>query len=116
MQLDDGIVTIFAKRDHAVGVGMPVIGYEPMLQGWYGKLEYATSDETPTPYREEVRRDMRIRILQDTRVTNHCCVVLDEVDTVPQGATVYEVTRAYHGRDDDSGELISDLTLVEVGP
>ena len=41
---------------------------------------------------------------------------MDPEAKAPAEAALYEVTRAYHGTDDDSGELITDLTLEVVQP
>jgi hypothetical protein len=36
---------------------------------------------------------------------------------LPDGTpALYEIRRAYHGRDDESGELITDLSLVVITP
>ena len=70
-----------------------------------------------------MKTDARIRILQNRAIHNHDVVVLAQVDAVPEAipgdderVPVYEVGRAYHGADEDSGELITDLSLVEVEP
>ena len=75
---------------------------------WYGELEVSSS-----PYDEEERVDAeekrRIRIHQDRRITGLYGASIDGIR--------YEITRVYHGRDENSGECISDLTLrrVETG-
>jgi hypothetical protein len=78
---------------------------------------YAFNVQTfPTESREETQTDARIRILQDRRIANHDVVVFANVNRVQDVLKAYEVTRAYHGKDSDSGELITDLTLQRVKP
>jgi len=81
----------------------------------YGQLSLETSATDPTGYRKEVRVDARIRILQDRAVTLRHVVVLRDAHDILPGDVYYEVSRAYHGFDDDSGEPITDLSLTEVG-
>lgn len=72
---------------------------------WFGELDISSS-----PYGEENRVDAeeerRIRIHQDRRITGLYGASI--------GGTRYEITRIYHGRDEASGERISDLTLRRV--
>ena len=108
MILDSGICSIFRKQDIALSGEMPRAAYSLIGQSWYGELNYETAPAWPTRDREEVRADKRIRILQNRDIANHDKVELTDV----YGNTrMYEVTRAYHGTDDDSGEMITDLTL-----
>lgn len=116
MLLDSGVCTIFAKVNIAEKGGMPREGYEKKSKSWYGELEHASLQEWPTSGREEIRVDMRIRILQNRRITNHDVVILRNVDEVEAGMEKYEVLRAYHGHDDESGEMITDLTLERIKP
>ena len=113
MILDKGICTVYRKKDTAASGDMPHFEDEAYWQSWYGELNYETSPNYPTDAREEVRTDARIRILQNRGINNH-----DRVELTPVAGetTYYEVTRAYHGRDDDSGELITDLNLEVVQP
>lgn len=92
---------------------MPRYEDEAYWQSWYAELDFATTPARPTDAREEVRTDTRIRILQNRAINNHDRVELENDDG---STTTYEVTRAYHGRDDDSGELITDLNLEVVEP
>ena len=95
---------------------MPRYQYDVLTKRWYKALQFETSPAYPTEGREEVQTDARIRIHQDRRINNHSVVVLANVDRVEETTETYEVTRAYHGRDEDSGELITDLTLKKVRP
>ena len=113
MILDKGICTVYAKVNTAAPGAMPVFTDEVKTTGWYGELSFETRSAHPTADREEVRCDARIRILQCRSINNHDRVDL-QTDT---GETrTYEVTRAYHGIDDDSGEPITDLTLEVYEP
>ena len=113
MLLDKGIATVYRKENTAEPGGKPVWTNVQIHRGWYGELNFETSPARPTDAREEVRTDARIRILQNRAVNNHDRVTLEGTDGT---TTTYEVTRAYHGRDDESGEPITDLSLEVTLP
>lgn len=104
---------MYRKRNTAPPGWKPAFENVALFSSWYGELSFATSEDRPTERREETRTDARIRILQCRHINNH-----DRVTLSPFGgeAAYFEVTRAYHGRDDESGELITDLSLVVVQP
>lgn len=113
MILDSGICTIFAKEDVS-GMGeMPRFAYYLKSQSYFGELDFASGGTWTTQGREDVAIDARIRILQDRTITINDAVVLDDVAHA-DGAKIYEIDRIYHGRDDESGELISDMSLRRV--
>lgn len=116
MVLDDGICTVFRKVDVAKPGNMPKYDHQVIGKYWYGELSFESSPARPTEGREEVQTDARIRILQNRQITNNDVVVMANVNKVEDVLKVYEVTRAYHGKDDDSGERITDLTLRRVRP
>lgn len=123
MILDTGICSVFRKTDSSGAGEMPAPSYTRIHLSWYGELHFETNPANPTSQREDVKTDARIRILQNRAIHNHDVVVLAQVDAVPEvipgddeRVPVYEVGRAYHGADEDSGELITDLSLVEVEP
>lgn len=115
MILDDGICTVFAKSNIAPKGHKPIFDFSWKHGGWYKQISFST-----TPRNSEVRESTtiarRIRILQNQDITNHDVVVLDDVMEVPNEGTVYEVVRAFHGLDDDTGEPISDLYLEVMKP
>lgn len=113
MILDKGIATIYRKENAAPPGGKPTFENVELFRSWYGELSFATSEARPTERREEVRTDARVRILQCRSINNH-----DRVTLSPFGGedAYFEVIRAYHGRDDESGELISDLSLAVIEP
>lgn len=113
MILDKGVCSVYRKVNIADAGAMPVYQDALLFEGWYGELNFETASARPTENREEVRCDARIRILQCREIANH-----DRVAITANGAEtrVYEVTRAYHGRDDDNGEPITDLTLEVYEP
>lgn len=113
MILDRGICTVYRKVNAAEPGAMPVWTDEAYHVSWYGELSFETREARPTEGREEVRCDARIRVLQCRRINNHDRV---ELQTTGGETLVYEVTRAYHGFDDDSGEPISDLSLEVTEP
>ncbi len=113
MILDDGIVTVFEKRDVSGRGEMPRYEYVPKAQSYYGELDFASGGVWTTQGREDQQIDTRVRILQDRSVTAQDVAVLDDVQDV-HGAQLYEIERIYHGRDEESGELISDISLRKV--
>lgn len=116
MILDSGICTIFRKANTAEPGRKPVWGYRLIHRGWYGELNFETAPARPTEAREEVHTDARIRIYQNRSIANHDVAVLRDADAVEPGDTVYTVTRVYHGADDESAALISDLSLEVTAP
>lgn len=116
MILDDGICTVFRRVNIAERGNMPKYRHDAISRHWYKMLDFANVQANQTGYREETRTDARIRILEDRRITNQDVIVLANVPTVDDVMVAYEVTRAYHGRDTDSGERITDLTLTRVRP
>ena len=114
MILDSGICTIFEMVDVSRPGGMPDLQPRKMASAWYGWLDYATSEAWPTDKREEVEVAARIRINQNRAVNNRHVVVLARVDEMQEDAQRYEVTRAFHGNDDENGQPITDLTLRSV--
>ena len=114
MMLDAGICTVFRRVDASEPGGMQRFGFELTAKSWYGLLGFETSPVNPTGDREDTETAARIRIHQNRMINNHCIVVLEDVAQLTESAKRYEVTRAYHGTDDASGEMITDLTLAEV--
>lgn len=116
MILDTGICTIFRKVDVAQKGNMPKYEHRLLSKHWYKELAFETAPSYPTEGREEVQTDARIRILQDRRLANHDVLVMANVPRVEDVLIAYEITRAYHGKDDESGEMITDLTLRRTNP
>ena len=115
MILDDGVCTIFRKKDISEPGGKPVFKYLPIWASWFGFLAWETSPTDGVAGRQMNRVDARIRIHQYTQIRQYDVVVLDKIasfDERAKDADVYQITRAYHGKDDDSPTLISDLSLV----
>lgn len=113
MILDKGICTVYRTTDTAAAGAKPVYRDYPYYESWYGELNFETSPARPTDTRKEIRTDARIRILQNREIKEHDRVRLSVPNSEPGH---YEIERAYHGRDDDNGELITDLTLKRVVP
>ena len=101
MILDGGI----CKIGRIVPGDTPLGTLAELSECWYGELDYASSPFSSDD-RVDVQEERRIRIHQDRRITGLYGVVID-------GAR-YEVTRVFHGRDEESGERITDLTLRRV--
>lgn len=117
MILDTGICSIFREVNAAAPGHMPVPAWQLIGRSWYRELAFSTEPTWATDNRRETRQDQRIRITQMRGLRQEDRVVLDKVDQLPgQGVTIYKIERAYHGQDDDSPALITDLSLVEVSP
>ena len=112
MILDSGIAEIQKKINVAPPGGKPVYEYQTCAVGYYAELNFETAPARPTAERVEVRTDARIRVLQNRSVSNRDRVLLRS----GENERAYEITRAYHGVDDESGELITDLSLEAVSP
>ena len=113
MNLDKGICTVYRTANTAAPGAKPVLTETAFFESWYGELNFETSAARPTDTRKEIRTDARIRILQNREIREHDRVALSVYSQDPER---YEIERAYHGRDDESGELITDLTLKKVTP
>lgn len=113
MILDKGIAKVFHKINTAQPGGKPSYMLVPFFQSFYGELDFSTDRAFPSERREEVHTDARIRILQNRAVNNLDKVELTPVNGAPEK---YRVIRAWHGRDEDSGELITDLNLEVYAP
>ena len=113
MILDSGIATVF-KRTNVAGFGeKPRFSDTPFFRSWYKELSFSTSPAFPTDRRQETLADARVRLLQNRQISMHDQIILSPAC----GETrAFEITRAFHGRDDESGELISDLTLRLITP
>ena len=113
MILDTGIATIYQRQDVSGFGEKPRYANKPLYQGWYGELSFETAPVYQTERREDTQTDARVRVLQNRQINNHDRVTLAPVSGEERA---FEVIRAYHGRDEDSGELISDLSLRLIDP
>lgn len=106
MILDTGICSVFKLQNTAQPGDMP--NETPVLisQHWYGELSFESSPVQYTENLEQVEIAQRIRILQNRAI--------DERAIVTIGSAQYNVTRLYHGVDEESGERITDLNLARV--
>lgn len=106
MILDSGICTVYEVKNVAPPGGMPRMVLVPKHQSWYAELNFETVPKDAA-MQEMTETSARIRVLQNREITNHNVVILADGEQ-------YEVTRAYHGADEESGEPITDLTLAKV--
>lgn len=113
MILDDGICTVYERKNIAVPGNMPAYEEIERFQSWYRELSFETSAAYPTEYRKERQTDARIRIMQCRDIRENDVAELSKMGN-QDGAKRFFVTRAYHGTDDESGQEITDLTLAEV--
>ena len=119
MILDVGICTVFREYDLSLSGEKPRSGYALFWKSWYGELNFETGPSRPTEGREERRTDARIRIQQNRDIRQRDIVVLrniDRLEDLDDGVPVYRITRAWHGQDDGSPALISDLSLEVYEP
>lgn len=114
MILDSGIAIIYRVANIAESGEMPVEGWTEIYRSYYGELDFETSPARPTPHRKETETNLRIRIIQDRNIRNEMRVAL--INGCGKTPPIYEITRAFHGTDDESGESITDLNLREVSP
>ena len=116
MILDKGICSIYKKVNTAGPGEMPVYQNQLIHQSWYGELSFETNPSRPTESREMIQTDARIRILQCRSIAKHDRVVLSPAWPTSGETLLFEVQRAFHGYDPESGELITDLSLRRVAP
>lgn len=109
MILDSGICSIYSATNGAPAGNKPIDELALRFESMYGELSFELNESYPTQGREEVATTTRVRVLQHRGICNRDAAFLS---TEP--GTRYEVTRVFHGRDDDSGELITDLNLHRV--
>jgi len=114
MILDKGICSVFREGDISAAGKKPAKGYTLLCKSWYGELSFETVPYRTTEPREDVKTDARIRILQNRSIDNRDTVLLSDSNAVTSSSIQYTIERAYHGVDEESGELITDLTLKKV--
>lgn len=113
MQLDKGFCTVYSKANGAPAGNLPADMLTQKFQSWYGELEFGTTPDN-VGKQQETQVSARIRILQNRAITTEDVAILSDVLPPPGGAAQYDVIRAFHGKDEESGELITDLSLREV--
>ena len=111
MILDRGICRIYRKVSTTQPGGKPTSTLALIHQSYYGELAFETSPARPTEKREETQTAARVRILQHRGINNQDAAELAPSDGTPAKTQKYRIRRAYHGRDDENGEAITDLTL-----
>lgn len=119
MILDSGICTVFRESDTSQPGYMPVKSYTPIWASWYKELDFETVPTWATEGRKELQVNARIRITQHRAIAQNDIVILEHLESYEsrsEGAVVYRVVRAFHGKDDDGPTLISDLSLEVINP
>lgn len=121
MILDTGVCSVFRLSQAEVPSGyMPTLSWKLIGKSWYKELSFSTRPKWESSDREETQTDQRIRVMQMRHLRKEDRVVLADIgeDEFGQdgGRTVYSITRAWHGQDDDSPAPITDLDLQEVSP
>lgn len=111
MILDRGICKIYRQKSITPPGGKPKTEECLFHESYYGELNFETSPARPTEKREENQTAARIRILQNRYIRQTDVAELRPFDGTETNAERYRITRAWHGEDENSGEMISDLTL-----
>lgn len=114
MILDRGPATIFERREISAAGERPKYGYGWKMCSLYAELDFSTSPVRRTAERQEEQIDARIRIHQNRGIHPGDAVVLEACQTMPERAEIFEILRAFHGKDDESGRPITDLALKAV--
>ena len=111
MILDRGFCTIYSTTDDAEAGNMPAL--RPGLvkfQSWYGERNFETNP-TNADKQDDTEISASVRILQCRDISTKDIAVLSSVLPPPGDAIQFEIIRAYHGKDAESGEMITDLNL-----
>ena len=109
MILDKGICRIYKTENGAPAGNKPIDTLILRCESWYGELDFGSDPAYVTEYREDVETTARVRIHQDRNITTRDAATLS---VVPEAR--FEITRAYHALDDDSGQPITDLSLRRI--
>lgn len=111
MILDRGLCRIYRRKSTTAPGGKPTSTEELIFESYYGELNFETSPARPTERREETQTAARIRILQNREIRKEDTAELNPFDGTEAKTEKYRIVRAWHGKDEESGEAISDLTL-----
>ena len=111
MILDRGLCRIYRQRSITTPGGKPKSAEDLIWESYYGELSFETGPSRPTEMRAETQTATRVRILQNREIRKQDVAELIPFDGTETKTEKYRIARAWHGADDDSGELISDLTL-----
>ena len=105
MILDNGVCAVYKVENKAAAGNTPQKKPVLKFESWYGELLF---ENTPRFEDEQAYAEVanRIRIPQNRMVSVQ--------DVVTLGETQYGISRVYHGRDDDNGALISDISLYRL--
>lgn len=110
MILDKGICTVYTAANGAPAGNKPIDQLTTKYESWYGELDFGSDPAYVTEFREDVETSARIRIHQNRSITTRDAVKL----SIDAAGIVYEITRVYHGTDDENGQQISDINLRRV--
>lgn len=114
MLLRDGIATIFENKDVSGPGEKPRFVRKERARSYYARLQFSTRADDPTGRRKELRVDARIRIRQQTDISEDDTVVMDDFSAAEKSEKTYRIVRVFHGADEDNAMPISDLSLEEV--
>ena len=103
MILDKGICEIYRKTDTAPAGEKPAYERVLVYSSWFGDLDFVSVTEAETAGQNTPSIDRKIRVLDNA--------VISPLMPAKIGQDWYEIKRVFHGKDDDSGELIADISL-----
>ena len=107
MILDSGICKIYKINDISETGEMPKKNLILESKSWYGELDFSSSPIQHTDVSEMIEISQRIRIIQNRMIMKNKTIVII-------GADQFNVERIFHGKDEETGELISDISLSQV--
>lgn len=102
MILDSGICTVLRRNGRV---------FVPVYQSWFKELSFETQPSKENES-EGVQTNARVRVCQSRSLEKGDAVVLRNANALSDFEPYYEITRAFHGQDDDNGQPITDLTLT----
>lgn len=105
MILDSGICGVYKLTNTAAAGDMPTETPVLVSRHWFGELGFESSPRQRTESQQVVETSRRIRILENRAIVEKTVVVID--------TETYQVERVYHGKDQESGEAITDLSLTK---
>ena len=109
MLLDKGICTIYSVTNSAGAGNKPVDVLTLKYQSWYGELDFSSDPVYVTEFREDVETTARVRVHQNRFISTQDILRFDE-----NPSDKHEIKRVYHAVDQESGQLISDLSLRRI--
>ena len=106
MILDANILTVYKTVNTAAPGKMPDMQPVEYARSWYGWRDHEAASAYTTDPQRATEYTIKIRAHRIEGITAR-----DMVDIGDGAGIAYEIARVYQGRDEDSGQLISDITI-----